>query len=262
MTTVNPYAAPKAAVADQTVTLSADFVPGGQSRPAGHGWSWIAEGWDLFRRQPGMWIGIIVLFFVIMIVAVLIPFVGGLLMSLFGPVFAAGLMLGCKALDEGRELEIGHLFAGFRSHTGTLVGIGAIYLAGTLVVMLVVALTMGVGMAAMMGQADPESMQAMGMTMVLAMLIMFALLLPLIMAIWLAAPLVVFHDHGAVDAMKGSFTGCLKNILPFLLYGLVLFVFSIFATIPLGLGWLVLGPVFAASVYASYRDIYLKPRGS
>jgi len=256
----NPYAAPKAAVADETISLNADFIPGGQSVPAGHGWTWIAEGWELFKRQPGMWIGIILLFFVIMVVAALIPFVGGLLLSLFGPVFAAGIALGCKALDEGRELEIGHLFGGFRNRTGTLIAVGAIYLAGSLVIMLLVGLTMGVGMGAMMGQADPESMEALGMTFLLAMLIMMALLLPLVMAIWLAAPLVVFHEEGAVEAMKGSFSGCLKNILPFLVYGVIMFVLSIVATLPLALGWLALGPVVAASVYTSYRDIYLKPR--
>jgi hypothetical protein len=256
----NPYAAPKAAVADETVVIGGDFVAGGQSRPIGHGWTWIAEGWDLFKRQPGMWIGIVLLLFVIMMAAAFIPFVGGLLLSLFGPVFAAGIMIGCKALEGGGNLELGHLFAGFRERTGTLIGVGAIYLAATLVIMLVVGLTMGVGMAAMMGQGDPEAMQAMGMTIVLAMLVVFALLLPVIMAIWLAAPLVVFHEHGAVDAMKGSFSGCLKNILPFLLYSVVLFVLMIIATLPLALGWLVLGPVFAASIYASYRDIYLKPR--
>jgi uncharacterized membrane protein len=259
MTTVNPYAAPKAAVSDETVVLNADFVPGGQSRPASHGWSWIAEGWELFKRQPGMWIGIVLIAFVIFIGAAMIPIVGGLATTLFGPVFAAGIMIGCKALDTGGELEIGHLFAGFKERTGTLVAVGALYLAAVVVVMLVVGLMMGVGFTAMMG-GDPQAMGAMGMTMVLAMLVMFALLLPAVMAIWLAAPLVVFHEHGAVDAMKGSFAGCLKNILPFLVYSIVMFVLAIVATLPLALGWLALGPVFAASVYTSYRDIYLKPR--
>src|SRR5688572_13815162 len=252
MTTVNPYAAPKAAVADETFALNADLVPGGQSRPIGNGWTWIADGWDLFKRQPGMWIGIVLLLFVIMIAAALIPIVGGLLMSLFGPVFAAGIVAGCKTLDTGGELEIGHLFAGFREKTGTLVAVGGLYLAASLVVMLVVGLIMGVGMFTMMG-GDQAQMQALGMTMVLAMLVMFALLLPVVMAIWFAAPLVVFHDHGAVEAMKGSFTGCLKNLLPFLWYGVLLLLLSIVASLPLLLGWLVLGPVLAASVYTSYR---------
>jgi uncharacterized membrane protein len=260
MSTVNPYAAPKAAVQDQSFILNADFVAGGQSRPIGHGWSWIAEGWELFKRQPGMWIGIVLLLFVIMIAAAFIPFIGGLAISLFGPVLAAGIVIGCKALDSGQELELGHLFAGFRERTGTLVAVGALYLGASLVVMLVVGLTMGVGMAAMMGQADPQSMAAMGMTMVLAMLIMSALLLPVVMMIWFAAPLVVFHEHGAVEAMKGSFTGCLKNILPFLWYSVIFVVLAVIASIPLMLGWLALGPVLAASIYTAYRDIYLKPR--
>src|SRR5688572_2908742 len=260
MTTVNPYAAPKAAVADETVVLNADFVPGGQGVPAGNGWTWITDGWELFKRQPGMWIGMTLLAILIFIVMALIPFIGGLALSLLGPVFAAGFMIGCKALDTGGQLELGHLFAGFRERTGTLIGVGAIYLAASLVIMLVVGLIMGVGMFTMMGGGDPQAVAAMGMTMVLAMLVMFALMLPVVMAIWLAAPLVVFHEHGALDAMKGSFFGCLKNIVPFLLYGVVLFVLSIVATIPILLGWLVLGPVLAASIYASYRDIYLKPR--
>jgi uncharacterized membrane protein len=260
MTTVNPYAAPKAAVADETVAQNAEFVPGGQARPIGHGWTWIAEGWELFKRQPGMWIGIVLALFVIMLVSAFIPFLGNLLMTLLGPVFAAGIVIGCKALDTGADLEFAHLFAGFRARTGTLVGVGALYLAGILVVMLVVGLTMGVGISAMMGQADPQSVEAMGMTFVLAMLVMLALLLPLVMAIWLAAPLVVFHEQGAIEAMKGSFFGCLKNMLPFLWYGVVFFLLAIVATIPLGLGWLALGPVLGASIYTAYRDIYLKPR--
>lgn len=260
MTTVNPYAAPKAAVADATVGANADFVPGGQPRPAANGWTWIAEGWEIFKRQPGMWIGIILLLFVIFIAAAFIPVVGNLAMSLFGPVFAAGIMVGCKALDSGQDLELAHLFAGFRERTGTLIGVGALYLAATVAVVLVVSLVMGVGMMTMMGRGDPQAVGALGMTFVLALLIMLALLIPVVMAVWLAAPLVVFHDHGAIDAMKGSFTGCLKNILAFLLYGVALFVLMIIASLPLLLGWLVLGPVFAASIYASYRDIYLKPR--
>ena len=259
MTTVNPYAAPKAAVADETVGVDGEFVPDGQSRPAANGWSWITEGWELFKRQPGMWIGIVLLLLVILVAAGLVPIVGGLAVTLFGPVFAGGLMVGCKALDSGEDLELGHLFAGFRSRTGTLIGVGALYLAATVAVMIVVSLIMGVGMMTMMG-GDPQAVEAMGMTFLLAMLVMLALLLPVVMAVWLAAPLVVFHEQGAIDAMKGSFMGCLKNVLPFLLYSVVLLIFMVIATLPLGLGWLVLGPVFAASIYASYRDIYLKPR--
>jgi uncharacterized membrane protein len=90
----------------------------------------------------------------------------------------------------------------------------------------------------------------------LAFLVMFALLLPVVMAIWFAPPLVVFHKMGAFEAMKASFVGCLKNIVPFVVYGLIGLVLAIVASLLLMLGWLVLGPVLAASIYAAYRDIY------
>jgi uncharacterized membrane protein len=260
MTSVNPYAAPKAAVADDTVVVDSDFVPGGQARPGGNGWTWITEGWELFKRQPGIWIGIVLLLFVIMVGTAFLPFIGGIVMTLFGPVFAAGIVIGCRALEKGEELEIAHLFAGFRERTGTLIGVGALYLAASLVIMLVIGLVMGVGMFTLMGGGDPQAVAAMGLTILLAALVWFALMLPFVMAIWFAAPLVVFHEHGAIEAMKGSFTGCLRNIVPFLLYGVVMLVFSILASLPLMLGWLALGPVLAASVYTGYRDIYLTPR--
>ena len=58
--------------------------------------------------------------------------------------------------------------------------------------------------------------------------------------------------------MKASFIGSLKNVLPFLLYGIIAMVAGVIASLPVGLGWLVLGPVLTASVYTSYRDIYFE----
>ena len=62
-----------------------------------------------------------------------------------------------------------------------------------------------------------------------------------------------------LDAMRLSFNGCLSNVVPFLVYGLVGVVLAIVATIPLALGWLVLGPVTVTSLYTSYCDIYEDP---
>ena len=94
------------------------------------------------------------------------------------------------------------------------------------------------------------------MGIVLALLIMLALMVPVAMAVWFAPALVVLQGRGAVEALKESFSGCLKNIVPFLLYGIVLMIAGFIAAIPLGLGYLVFLPVVAGSIYASYRDIY------
>jgi uncharacterized membrane protein len=63
---------------------------------------------------------------------------------------------------------------------------------------------------------------------------------------------------GVGTAMKASFVGCLKNVLPFLFYGVIALVASAIASVPLLLGWLVLGPVLFISVYTGYRDIYFE----
>jgi uncharacterized membrane protein len=90
----------------------------------------------------------------------------------------------------------------------------------------------------------------------LAWLVALALSIPIYMALWFAPALVVLRGMAPVAALQESFFGCLKNILPFLVYSIVLMVLGIVASIPLGLGWLVLGPTLIASVYVSYRDVF------
>jgi uncharacterized membrane protein len=59
-----------------------------------------------------------------------------------------------------------------------------------------------------------------------------------------------------VAAMKASFRGCMRNIVPFLVYGILMLLLSFVAMIPLGLGLMVWVPVAIASTYAAYRMIY------
>jgi uncharacterized membrane protein len=224
---------------------------------AGRGWDWIASGWELFKKQAGMWIALVLVALVIFFVLALIPVVGSLATFVLQPVFAAGVLLGSREVDEGRELEISHLFAGFKQKFAQLLTVGAIYLGAAIAIALVVGLATGASIFAVMSGAGAPATPAAALTVLLALLIMLALLLPVIMAVWFAPALVLFHDKNAVDAMKESFSGCLRNIVPFLVYSIVMLVFSLIASIPLLLGWLVLGPMLCTSYYTSYKDIYL-----
>ena len=256
----NPYAAPKAAVADETVVIDADFIPYGERRPIGNGWTWIADAWGLFKRQPGLWIGMTLLLVIIFMGASFIPLLG-MFTGIFWPVFMGGFAIACRKLDEGGEMELGDMFAGFQRRFGTLVAVGAIGFLLSMVITLGVFGVMGVGMWGAMTSNDPQVLMGLGLTMLLGFLIVMALLLPVIAAMWFAAPLVIFHELGAWEAMKQSLFGCLKNVLPFLWYSVILVVLGVLAMIPIGLGLLVLWPVITASLYTAYRDIYLKPRG-
>jgi hypothetical protein len=206
----NPYAAPKAAVADEPVPQG-EYIPGGKGVPASHGWSWIADGWTLFKAAPGLWIGMIVVFFVIYLAAMLVPFIGPVAQYLLMPVFFGGIAAGCRAIDDGSGLQFNHLFSGFQTKFGTLVAIGALYLAGFVAILVVVMVITGASVFALMAgggvDADAVATGAAAMTLLLAVLIAAALSIPLLMAVWFAPALAMFHELGAVEAMKQSFTG-------------------------------------------------------
>jgi uncharacterized membrane protein len=238
----------------------AEFIATGRTVPAENGWKWIVAGWNLFTRASGIWIAIMVIFAAISIVLAFIPVLGSLASMVLGPVFFAGLVMGCRALDEGGELKIEHLFAGFRERFGTLASVGLLYLAATAVIVLVAGLATGVKLLSLTGggASDPEALLSNALAIILALLIVVALMLPVFMAMWFAPALVVFHRMGAVEALKSSFSGCLKNVMPFLVYSLILLIPAIVASIPLMLGWLVLGPVLVTTVYTAYRDIYFR----
>jgi uncharacterized membrane protein len=68
--------------------------------------------------------------------------------------------------------------------------------------------------------------------------------------------LIGLHSLTAVEAMKLSFVACLKNMLPFLVYGLIFTVILVVAIIPFGLGLIVAIPVMMTSLYTSYVDVF------
>ncbi len=261
----NPFKAPSAAVADVASTTVDNFIEGGRSVAAGQGVAWITSAWKLFTANPLIWIVMAVIAFVIIVVLAFIPIIGSLATAMLFPFIFAGIAKGAKALEDGETLEIGHLFAGFSEKGGPLAILGLLYLAGTIVLTLImVAMMFMIGGGALAGAAtgmggDSSAMAgAMGMGFVLAMLVVAALSIPLFMMIWFAPVLIMFHDYDAIKAAKESFFACLKNIVPFLLFGIVAFVAMIVGMIPIGLGLLVVGPVLYISNYTSYRDIFIE----
>jgi uncharacterized membrane protein len=254
-----------------TPTAQPGDAPGGNAQvtpravAAGRGAEWWGEAWRLFVPSVGVWLLIIVILFVINVVLALIPIVGQFACQVLFPVFAGGLMLGCRAIDRGEPLTVNHVFAGFSERAGPLLVVGLLYTAIALVITLAVAgvliVAFGVAILSKLFQLqDPFSAGvALGsafLAVLVGALLLTLLLLPLVMAIWFAPALVVLRGLEPWAAMKTSFRGCLENFVPFLLYGLIGIGLAIVATVPLMLGWLVVGPLTIASVYTSCCDIF------
>lgn len=233
--------------------------------PSGRGSTWWSEGWRLFVAAPGPWIAITVIFVVLFVMIALIPIIGGLATTLLAPVFSGGVLIGCRSLDRGGGLTVGHLFASFSDRLGSLLIVGVLYLIGSFAIVVIVAVcliaTLGFGGVSSLMSGDPfqaswELLASIGLGTLLALLVGVLLGIPLLMAYWYAPALIVFRNDEPLAAMKTSFSACLVNMLPMLVYSVLGLVFAIAASIPFLLGWLVLAPVFAASVYASYKDIF------
>lgn len=249
-----------------------DKQPNIESRAvaAGRGWAWIVEGVRLFLRKPVTWLVMLLILYAGMKLVSLVP-VLGLVAMLLMPIFLAGLMDGCKALDEGRPLAITHLIMGFRRNAAQLVTIGGIYLVGNVVILMIVVALGGEAILAMAKtlakstQITPqvaEQMQAATLAIAKAALVGTVVSLPLLMALWFAPLLAYFHGMKPLPALKSSLIACLRNTLPMCVYGLALLV-ALMVLVPIGLqfghydlGVWLMTPVLVPSIYVSYKEIY------
>jgi uncharacterized membrane protein len=229
---------------------------------AGRGTAWWSEGWALFMRQPGMWVAMGLLFFVILVVLAFVPVLGTLAGAVLTPVFMGGWMLAARKVEAGGTLDMADLFDGFKDKFNPLLVLGGLMLAANVVIFAVVgALGFGAFMGAIAGGATHSGMgmvAAMG-TGALAVLVGLLLGLVVAAAFWFAPALVVLGHMAPVDALKASIAANLGNLLPFLVYGLVYLVAAIAASLLFGLGWLVLAPMTLLTLYTSYQDIYAPP---
>lgn len=234
----------------------------------GRGVQWWTEGWRLFVREPWTWLAIAAIYFVLLVAVALIPVVGTPATSLLLPILAGGALVGARAVDRGQPLTVAHLFSGFGPHGGPLLIVGLLYLGGWFVAWLVTAAilvgvagldTLGALLSGDVLETGVAALSAIGVGTIVMLVVVTLLGVPLLMAVWFAPALVVFADVEPLAAMKASFAASLVNAVPFLVYNLLALAFALLATIPLGLGWLVLAPVLAGSVYASYVEIFGAP---
>ncbi|MCC7327888.1 MAG: hypothetical protein IT521_13920 [Burkholderiales bacterium] len=273
---------------------------------AGRGAAWWSEAWRILTSNFFTWIGIMIVYMIISVAINAIPFVGAIGHLLLTPVFIGGFMLGCAAIERGEPLRVAHLFEGFQgARFVPLMSIGAINCA-------IIVAAFALMVAAVMGSlpwpellrmdVNPHSFEelagsarAMAGTALLATLLLVVFVAVVAMANWFAPALVTLRGATAVEAMKLSFVSCLRNWLPFLVYGLIgvaIIIASMLLFVGVMLllgagaligggdgGWgallgmfvllfaimalelLVLGPLTFASIYAGFRDSFDAERG-
>jgi hypothetical protein len=231
-----------------------------------HGWYWVARGLALFRKSPLVWILFVMILYLAAQIAVRVPLMGMVLLLLY-PLFLAGVMIGCRDVEQGNRLALAHLAAGFRRNAGQQVAIGAANLLGQMLIGMVLYASGGPELRSLLagevGTLDSAALTLSGNQILLAMVAATLLSIPLVMAVWFAPLLVIFHNRPALEAMRLSFLACWRNLIPFFAYGLLLVGLVVLAMLPFGLAdpqinpgaWVVL-PFVLPSIYTSYRDLF------
>ncbi|MEO8345137.1 MAG: BPSS1780 family membrane protein [Betaproteobacteria bacterium] len=267
---------------------------------AGAGATWWVEGWRLVARDLPTWLGIGIIYIVLSVALSKLPLIGEAAEWLLTPVFAGGILLGCDALQRGGRLRFSHLFDGFkRPHFVPLLTVSIINLALAAAAVLVGVVVMA-GSLGLSGDLrfdnfsdDPLLLlKALGLSSVLLVAVVLVLVAIIAMAYWFAPALIVLRGARPVDSMRTSIRACMRNWVPFLVYGLIGIAIMIvallvllaltaaigwetiytmivgtasWASIGMGLGFLgiiyialiiVVSMVVSASTYASYHDIF------
>lgn len=239
------------------------------------GWVWLREGLQLWRRNPALITFATFGYLLSVIVISLVPLLGQLAASLLMPALSVGVLNACHAVASARKVGPDVLFSGFKSNLQALVVVGGLYLAATLVVLLLVTLVDDGSLATLMRGEDADPQAAADASIGLTLLFGVVLSTPVMMAYWFAPALASWWKLPAPKAMFFSFYACLRNWRPFVAYALALALFG--AVLPgvvvgvLGLLSPTLGslaalpipliilPIVFASFYTATCDVFGHP---
>jgi hypothetical protein len=229
--------------------------------PALRGWQWIAEGFEIIARYPMQWLVLCAVLWVGSSALGHLPYVGLPATNLLAPVFLAGLMLACRAQEQGRAPQPKDLFAGFLTNGVALTTAGGINMVAQIFIAgLVVALGaehINALKAAMSQPTSPEVVSQLWQRLMPLFLAAAALALPVVLMMWFVPALLAFHAMPAVRALQLSLVGCLRNLPALFLYCTVVFLLLALALLtPFGVGVLLLLPLLITSAYVSYKDVF------
>ncbi len=235
--------------------------------PAGNGINWITEAIQLLLKNPAPF----VLMGLVMAVAGIIPILGSLALAILGPALYGGIAWAARAQARGETARFEHIGQAFQQQGKIgpmlllcLPGVVGGMLAGILVVIMVAIVMAGAGISAA-ADSTAALWASLGVGGLFVLLVVLALALVVFALTFFAIPDVMFARNDAFAAIKHSLRASLANVGALLLYLVVLVVAMLVLGVVLSmlspilaqfLVSIVLAPVFGASMYLAWKDVY------
>lgn len=258
----NPYQAPTSSLEMDNESDEWELLDEPNSLSIGSGMAWISEAWQVFKARPLLWIGLTLLYFAVIFglsALTIIPIVGfafNVVVGFVSLMLMAGMSYVAYQIEVGEHPSVGDVFVAFQEKLTDFLWLWLWQFLISLGLMLVVGVP-----AFFLFFQDSQAMLGMmnGSTIFIMSLLILLVVVILAMIAWFAPTLLLFHDITAGQAIKLSIKGCVKNILPFLWYSIILGLLVIGAMIPFGLGMLVVMPLTFITMYTAYRQIFITP---
>jgi len=186
------------------------------------GWTWVKEGFALFRKQPAEISTLFLAYMFLMMAIGFLPLLGQVLPLVLIPVFSMAFMQACLQVEQGKKVYPNLLLTGFRSPAfKRLLKLGVLYLLAAVIAVAASAVVDGgLFWDIMSGQKNLDSDAIRGSDLSLAMMFSAAVYTPAAMAFWYAAPLIAWQDMSIGKAIFYSFFAVKRSGMAFLVYGL------------------------------------------
>jgi len=216
--------------------------------PSRHAFAWYEEAMRLWKRAPVSWGALALITIGIELALDALPGAGSLVGKIITPLVASGMIIAALAADRESRPRAVHAFAAFTAPAGA---IAAILVASLATFAAEAAAAWWIGDVNLLVHAADDAPPSIA-TIVGAHVVGALVSLPL--------TFVPFHvlleRASARAAFAASFRGFSLNTLPLLLYGAVSLLLLLFGLITYGVGFLVALPLWVASSYAAWKDIF------
>jgi hypothetical protein len=249
---------------------------------AGRGWQWIKEAWRLIRPRFGLVLGTVLLMYVLLFFASMIPMIGNIIAPILAPFLAGGVYVVLRRVREIEQrsrieplaseqpISFDLLFSVFKDPAPrkALLWLGFVSIAFSLALLLVVATFVTVKLSGVDHSmlTDPSANDEQRVRFLIPYLMdpdAWALWIGILiasvaysMATFFAVPLIVLRGETLRSAFSQSFSAVGRNWSAFLVYALVLFVLFLTVPITLMLSLILLLPLMITSVFIAFEDIW------
>ena len=245
--------------------------------PASRGVQWVKLGARTFFKQPMALAGLFFMFMAVISLLSMVPLLGNIGALVVIPGATLGFMAATQEALNGRFPMPGILATAYRAgpeKRRSMLVLGALYMAGFLVVLAVSAMADGGKFARLYllgGTMSSELLESADFE--LAVILALVLYLPLSLMFWHAPALVHWHGVSPVKSLFFSLVACKRNFGAFTVFGVVwMGVFVVLsmgvATIALALGnpdlvamlmfpaAMLMAAMFFTSLFFSYHDCF------